>query len=181
MLKMEKDKLNLGCFERTFEDYINLDVKKFNDRIDVVWDLNDFPYPFEDNIFIEVEARAILDHLKSESSEKCLNEIHRICKNGAIVKIETSFGTNYLRSIDHYRGFTFGTFKRMIYTQGNGDTKERWTSNTKQWKIIKMDATPSFFGKFLPKFIRNNVGEYFNGFMRNIIIELGVVKSGNIK
>lgn len=55
-------KLHLGCGEDIKEGYINLDFLKM-DGVDVVHNLNKFPYPFEDNQFDEVYASHILEHL----------------------------------------------------------------------------------------------------------------------
>ena len=48
-------KLNLGCGEDIKAGYINVD---FHDHVepDVVHDLNDYPYPFEESTFDEVIA-----------------------------------------------------------------------------------------------------------------------------
>ena len=46
-------KLNLGCGRDIREGYVNLD-KAGLDGVDVVHDLNVFPYPFEDNEFDEI-------------------------------------------------------------------------------------------------------------------------------
>ncbi|MCS7150916.1 MAG: class I SAM-dependent methyltransferase [Endomicrobia bacterium] len=51
---------------------------------DIIWDLNKFPYPFEDNEFDIVYACHILEHL--DNPIKVLEEIWRILKpNGKLV------------------------------------------------------------------------------------------------
>lgn len=51
---------------------------------DVVWDLNTFPWPFEDNSFDEIHAYEILEHLGQQGDVKSFfahfGEIYRILK-----------------------------------------------------------------------------------------------------
>jgi SAM-dependent methyltransferase len=78
--------LNLGCGRERREDAINLDrVAEVNP--DVVHDLNEVPWPFEENQFAEVQARDILEHCVDLLAT--MEEIHRVCRNGAIVQITT--------------------------------------------------------------------------------------------
>lgn len=41
-------KLTIGCGKKIEEGYINLDKIALK-GVDIVWDLDKFPYPFEDN------------------------------------------------------------------------------------------------------------------------------------
>ena len=59
---MEKKKLNFGCGTRIMKGYVNLDIVKHK-GVDVVHDLNKFPYPFKNGEFDEIYARFILEHL----------------------------------------------------------------------------------------------------------------------
>jgi predicted SAM-dependent methyltransferase len=55
-------KLNLGCGEFQKAGFINVDYYSLS-KPDVSHDLNQFPYPFEENRFELVEADHILEHL----------------------------------------------------------------------------------------------------------------------
>jgi ubiquinone/menaquinone biosynthesis C-methylase UbiE len=77
-------KLNIGCGTDIKKNYINLDSKKLKD-VDVVHNLNNFPWPFKNNEFDLIEANHILEHL--EDIPKCLREIWRISKKGGKVSI----------------------------------------------------------------------------------------------
>lgn len=55
--------------------------------VDVVHDLNVFPYPFADNEFETVICLNAIEHLSDVV--KVMSEIHRICLNGARVFITT--------------------------------------------------------------------------------------------
>jgi len=86
-------KLNLGCgsdYRSPMDGWINVDLGATNDsgkkiKLDVSHNLNKFPYPFEDNTFEEVIATQVLEHLYEPP--KVMEEIIRICEEGAIITI----------------------------------------------------------------------------------------------
>lgn len=79
-------KLNLGCGMQIKKDYVNLDCRGY-DGVDVVHDLETFPYPFENNTFKEVFCSHVLEHLDKKKLPEIMAELKRICKKGAIIKI----------------------------------------------------------------------------------------------
>ena len=58
------NRLNIGCGNKKFNGWINLDSSK-EVRPDKVHDLNKYPYPFKDNEIDEVYADNVLEHLDS--------------------------------------------------------------------------------------------------------------------
>ncbi len=95
-------KLNLGSGTFPKEGYVNVD-NYAPYKPDVVWDLEKFPYPFENNTFELVEADHVLEHL--EQPLHVIRELHRISKNGGIVHIR----------VPHFsRGFTHPEHKRGL-------------------------------------------------------------------
>jgi SAM-dependent methyltransferase len=80
-----KVKLNLGCGSKYDRDAVNLDIASSNVRADVWHDLNLRPWPFEDDSFEEVIAYDILEHLRD--TIPTMEEIHRVCRPGAEVRI----------------------------------------------------------------------------------------------
>lgn len=88
-------KLNLGCSnvykEESGVEWINLDICKGSDiygkevKVDVVHDLNNYPWPFEDNSIDYVHAWAIIEHL--DHPIKAMAEIKRILKSNGTTKV----------------------------------------------------------------------------------------------
>jgi SAM-dependent methyltransferase len=79
---MTKKKLNLGCGTDIKEGWINLDNFDSN-TLDVIHNLETFPYPFEDNYFDEIIAINVLEHI--ENPVRVIEELHRITtKNGKV-------------------------------------------------------------------------------------------------
>lgn len=54
---------------------------------DVVWNLDNLPYPFEDSEFSEIECFDVIEHLSNIPAS--LEEMYRILKPNGIVKITT--------------------------------------------------------------------------------------------
>ncbi len=72
-------KLNLGCGKDIKEGYINLDKWALGE-VDVVHNLNLFPYPFKDNIFDEILCSHLLEHVNDLI--KVMEELHRMLLTG---------------------------------------------------------------------------------------------------
>jgi ubiquinone/menaquinone biosynthesis C-methylase UbiE len=88
---METKKLNIGCGKKIMTGFVNLDVCKIQ-GVDVVHNLDKFPYPFKDNNFEYIHAEQVLEHLND--LPRSMKELHRISKPGAIIDI----GVPYFRS-----------------------------------------------------------------------------------
>jgi hypothetical protein len=83
---VEVNILNLGCGDKRIEGATNVDV---NPRVkaEIVHDLNRLPWPLPDDRFETVQMADSIEHLKNVVST--MDEVHRVCKNGAVVKITT--------------------------------------------------------------------------------------------
>tara|TARA_Y100000590_G_scaffold432152_1_gene547851 strand:- start:160 stop:717 length:558 start_codon:yes stop_codon:yes gene_type:complete len=102
-------KLNLGSGDDIKPDFINIDFKQEN-GVDKVHNLNEYPWPFEDQSFKEVQAINVLEHL--DNFIGAMEEIHRISLPGCLVKISVPYWNSSFAYIDptHKRGFHELTF-----------------------------------------------------------------------
>jgi SAM-dependent methyltransferase len=80
----ESTVLNLGCGLSHVAGAVNLDVTT-ETKPDVVHDLNLRPWPFESDRFEEVLAHDVVEHLDDVIGT--FEEIHRVCRDGAIVRV----------------------------------------------------------------------------------------------
>ena len=98
----DKVKLNLGAGEDRREGYINVD---WNDlaKPDVKHNLNQFPYPFEDNKFDEIMASHVLEHL--DKPFDVMKEFHRILKPGGQLIIKVPHFSRGFTHAEHAHGF----------------------------------------------------------------------------
>jgi len=78
------NKLNIGCGNKILKEYINLDSVKLK-GVNIVHNLNKYPWPFKNNYFDEIIADNVMEHL--DSIVQPIEEIWRISKNNAKIKI----------------------------------------------------------------------------------------------
>jgi len=95
-------KLNLGSGEFLKDGFVNVDYYS-NVTPDISHDLNQVPYPFDDNYFELVEADHVLEHLADPF--KVMGELRRICSSGAIIHIRVHHFSRGFTHADHKRGF----------------------------------------------------------------------------
>ena len=95
-------KLNLGSGEFLKDGFVNVDYYS-NVTPDISHDLNQVPYPFDDNYFELVEADHVLEHLADPF--KVMGELRRICSSGAIIHIRVPHFSRGFTHADHKRGF----------------------------------------------------------------------------
>lgn len=104
-------KINLGAGTDIQPDYVNVDMVEL-DGINVVHNLIDFPWPFEDNSATHIRAIDVLEHLppyigKKHGVIKFIEECHRILKPGGELYIQTPGWRADFLWVDptHVRGF----------------------------------------------------------------------------
>ena len=146
-------KLNLGCGRDIKKGYINIDQSKL-DGVDVVHDLNKYPWPFQKNYFDEIYARDAIEHLKDIF--KVMNEINRISKPGAIVKLIVPYWHSSAAFYPNHHYF-FNVDGLKLFTE-----KDRSYDNHYGFKLEKIRLIPSRIGRLippipLPKFMFENV------------------------
>ena len=75
-------KLDLACGSNKADGFIGVDICK-TDAVDVVHDLNQTPWPFEDDSIDEARCSHFFEHLDSKERVSFMNELYRILKKGA--------------------------------------------------------------------------------------------------
>jgi SAM-dependent methyltransferase len=95
-------KLNLGSGEFPKPGFVNLDRDALQ-GVDVVHDLDVFPYPFADGQFDRIEADHVLEHLGQVFD--VMREIHRILAPGGVVVIRVPHFSRGFTHPEHRRGF----------------------------------------------------------------------------
>ena len=109
--------LDLGCGNAKYKSKNDLVVGIDNIKlknVDIVHDLNKFPYPFKKNEFDLICTSHTLEHL--DNLDKVFQELIRITKNKGRVKIRVphfSCGVSY-RDPTHKRLFSYFTYERSI-------------------------------------------------------------------
>jgi len=118
-------KIHLGCGVDYKKGWINCDISE-EVNPDMIVDLEE-KLPFIDNSIDEVIINHALEHVTNFI--QCIHELHRICKNGSIIKIKVPFYSSWGQFNDptHVRfftPFTFDYFKKGMYSHEVGCNKD---------------------------------------------------------
>ena len=107
--EQQKKRLNLGCGPDIRPGFLNLDGLPLK-GVDVVHDLDTFPYPFADGTFDEIHASHVLEHVAD--LPRTMAELRRITSPGGRIILRVphfSCGVSY-RDPTHRRLFSYFTF-----------------------------------------------------------------------
>lgn len=129
--------------------------------VDVVHDLEQFPYPFEDNTFDEVFCSHVLEHMSD--LQKCMRELIRITKKGGEIRVKVPYVSNPNGWADptHHRLFSLNSFhyftKECFYNATVDEYVEvvkkriHFFSNSRYLQSDPINIIPDFFVNLLPK------------------------------
>jgi len=169
---MKDCKINLGGGNTKKKGFINIDVINF-ENVDIVHDITK-GIPLEDSSVEEIYSSHFVEHVPDLIS--LMNEIYRVCKNNALVKIKAP----YFKSIGAFKDPThkiFITEKTFEYfdKEKMGTSLPEYNIST-NFKILKISYLWSNkIIRFLP-FKKTFFLKYFWNIARSIYIELKVVK-----
>ena len=104
-------KLNLGAGYNHQEGYISIDKRKVA-GVDIVCDLEHFPWPLKDECCSVVAASHIMEHIKPWLTIDFMNEIWRVMKKGGMLAVSVPYaGTpEFWAEPTHCNGFIEATF-----------------------------------------------------------------------
>ena len=109
----EKRVLNLGCGEKQLPNAVNVDITS-STAPDVVHNLNERPWPLPSEQFVEVLAHDVIEHL--DDVVATMEEIHRVCRDGAIVRITLPHFSSANAFTDPTHRHYFGWFSFHYFT-----------------------------------------------------------------
>lgn len=105
--------LSVGCGRRASEPgLVRLD-RSPEVQPDIVWDLDEFPYPLEDSSFTAIECMDVIEHLNS--IPRVMDEFHRILEPDGMLRIATPHFSSANSFVDpthrwHLSYFSFDYF-----------------------------------------------------------------------
>lgn len=152
-------KLHVGCGDKHFEGYINVDLRKTK-ATDVVCDIRELPYP--DNSVELIETYHVIEHLPRHYLPKTLRAWYRILKPGGKLIIEcpdfdedvkeymegnekrldSIFGLQRFFGDAHMFGYNFRRLERLLKTSGFKDIwkKEPQDSHAKHEPCLRVEC-----------------------------------------
>lgn len=136
--------LHLGSGEKYDSHAINVD-RVTSTRPDLVHNLDVTPWPLPSEHFIEVRAFDVIEHL--DNVVNTMEEIHRVCKDKAIVKITVPHfsSVNAFTDITHRHYFSSSSFNYFT-----GDNEFGFYTTCRFLKIrADIVFSPSLLNKFI--------------------------------
>ena len=108
-LPLERRVLHLGAGRKYAPDAVNVDLVA-STKPDLVHNLDVRPWPLPDGHFVEVRAFDVLEHLADLVAT--MEEIHRVCAPGAVVRVTVPHFScdNAFTDPTHRRCFTSRSF-----------------------------------------------------------------------
>ncbi len=160
--------LDIGCGPNKEKGAIGIDKAKLL-GVDVVHDLEKTPYPFKDNEFDKIISNHCIEHLQNFAG--VMEEIHRISKPGALVKIVVPYYT----SKDFYTDFTHRhPFTEHSFMYFDDSHVYNYYSKAR-FKVENVKFNYSAIGKWIP--IRRILRHYFWNIVDSIEFSLIVQKN----
>lgn len=154
---MSKDlkRLHIGAGHDIKEGWINHDMVKLK-GIDVVHDLNVYPWVWEDNSIDEVYMRDVLEHLPN--TVRVMEELYRICKKGAKLYITVPYWNSFEAITDptHVSQFNEFTFDFFDSSKRRCQTRPYYTNA--RFKIRKIGFGVAFLKPYI---VIKGISRYF--------------------
>lgn len=152
-----RDILQLGAGRKYHPQAVNVDLVA-STRPDLVHDLDVFPWPLPDGRFREVWAYDVIEHLTD--IVKVMEEIHRVCVPGAVVKITVPHfsSANAFTDPTHRHYFSVASFNYFT-----GDNEFDFYTDR---RFRKRAASIIFHPTLLNKFVHRLANRWPAGYER---------------
>jgi len=142
---VQKKKLNLGCGDVIKSGWVNVNYEK-TVGVDVVHDLNVFPYPFKDGFYDEILMDNVLEHLYEP--HRVISECYRILCSGGKLKIIVPYKFRNM-TILHYSFFDEYSLDNFISPYGDHSISGRQEiSLFKETKPVRVKKLFRFYSSY---------------------------------
>lgn len=141
-----KKVLDVGCGQNKIPGSIGIDSNP-RSHADVIHDLGAFPYPFNDDEFDEIVCTHVIEHVPDVMG--FINELHRIAKGGAHLRIVTPHYSNPDWATDpthrnHFNSYSFNCFVPSrtpfpFYTDAELRPLKTYVSIANLWRAIGIE------------------------------------------
>lgn len=159
-----KSKLNIGCGHDTKAGWINHDVVDLP-GVDIVHDLNAFPWPWDDESMDEIYMKDVLEHLPN--TIVAMEELWRIAKKDARIYIAVPYWNCYEAITDPTHVSFFNEFTFEFFDPRCRRCKNRPYYSTARFHIGKIGYGISPLSPYVP--IPRNYIVFYNPVLKKII------------
>ncbi|MDQ5824955.1 MAG: class I SAM-dependent methyltransferase [Chloroflexota bacterium] len=158
--------LHIGAGRRKIVGAVTLDINPALEP-DVVWDLNQFPYPFPDDTFDTVVCEHVIEHLQNVIG--VMEELHRVSRPGAKVWVRVPHfsSLNFNTDPTHIHAFSSRSFNYLC----EGEPEQRYGYSTVTFRklVARMDMRPATpFNRLLMRVI-NRILPFYEEHLAYII------------
>ena len=169
--------LDIGCGRNKTLGAVGLDRIALP-GVDVVHDLNSFPYPFKDNSFDEIYATHVIEQLGS--IVRAMEEIYRLAKANAKVVIVTPHYSDYQSWNDpthkwHLSTYSFRYFREdyesSYYSNARFETEKVHVEMARLWRALGFEHLINF--SFQHKSLRS-ISKFWEGYL-SLIVRAGAM------
>jgi SAM-dependent methyltransferase len=167
------NKLDLGCGTAKVKNAIGVD-KFLLPGVDVVCELDKYPYPFAHNVFDEVYLNDIIEHLPD--TIKTMEEIYRICKPSAKVYIRTINWNSHYNAMDPTHVRTF--HERSFDFYGNYPGRDYYSTARFDVISVKYGFNAQAKKLFRSEKLMKYLSHYLNNVLEDLHFELKAQKPG---
>src|ERR1044072_7519687 len=184
----ERRVLDIGCGSNKVPGAIGMDINP-RTAADVIHDLDDLPYPFDDHAFDEVIGRHVIEHVQDRM--EVIGELPRITRAGWLVNLVAPHWTNpdFATDLTHRNHLNSYSFRNLpadravfpFYTDVRFRQLTVRVTILNLWKLTGLELLINLDHRFPRlRFIRKFWEQYLNAVMRGkeIYFELEVVKTG---
>jgi predicted SAM-dependent methyltransferase len=133
-------KLDIGCGQSKRAGFVGLDILPLP-GVDVVHDLNAFPYPFEDSTFEEIWADQVLEHVQNPL--RTVEEIWRIATPDSVVRIGVPYFRSHYAVIDPTHRNFFGV-QWFDYFDPSKELCARYAYSASRFQIVSIEFDREF-------------------------------------
>ncbi len=131
--------LDIGCRDRKQPNFIGMDSRKHLD-VDVVHNLEKFPYPFDSESCITIKCAHVIEHIKPWLVIDFMNELWRLLKVGGQLAISAPYARSegFIQDPTHC---TMITEKTWFYFDAEHPMYDQY--KPKPWKIEHIAYKPN--------------------------------------
>jgi|WetSurMetagenome_2_1015567.scaffolds.fasta_scaffold131515_2 SAM-dependent methyltransferase len=172
---MEIKLLDLGCGANKTPGAIGMDVFPSPD-VDIVHNINHYPWPLADNSFDEVRCSHIIEH--AEDIVKTMEEIFRVLKPGGIVKINTPHFSSFNSWTDPTHRFHLAYRSMDFFSEGRRYQYTRIRFEVLTRKLVFGRGLICYFGRMIAALSPDIFEKYFCFIFpaRDVVFELRAIK-----
>ena len=129
------DILNLGAGNVILGHATNHDLTRHRPEIDVAHDLNVLPWPWPDNSWDQIVARAVFEHLKLNLVET-FNECWRILRPEGLLVVKVPHWQSDVSYRDPTHYWQFSPYALHVFDPDTEYGRDYGFYTTRRWKLV---------------------------------------------